>query len=88
MFDIKYLQELRRRGNIDFITCSVNEDSITFYMYKGDFELHHSYSLEVIEDLYCPSYAIKSELEQMAIDLLKAWRTENGNDTTEETTCH
>lgn len=79
-----FCRDLVNKGKLSGMSMSVHENGVTFYMYKGDYEISHTYKLETIENMYNELFAIKSELEQMAIDLcrLAAGRSkEDGNST-------
>lgn len=89
---IEYLHELARRGGLDKVSVTITPSGITYYMNKRGYELSHKYTYTVLGSLYNKDYAVKSELEQMAIDLYKL-ATERGkggkdgsDNTTEEST--
>ena len=86
---IEYLHELARRGDLDKVSVTITPSGITYYMNKRDYELSHKYTYAALDSLYNKDYAVKSELEQMAIDLcrLAAEGGKDGSDnTTEEST--
>lgn len=91
---IEYLHELAIRANLDMVSVTITPSGITYYMNKRDYELSHKYAYAVLDSLYNKNYAVKSDLEQMAIDLYKlaAERGKGGKDgsdnTTEESTCN
>ena len=86
---IEYLHELARRGDLDKVSVTITPSGITYYMNKRGYELSHKYTYAVLNSLYNKDYAVKSELEQMAIDLYRL-ANEGGKDgsynTTEEST--
>lgn len=86
---IEYLHELARRGDLDRVSVTITPSGITYYMNKRGYGLSHKYTYSVLDSLYNKDYAVKSELEQMAIDLcrLAAEGGKDGSDnTTEEST--
>lgn len=68
---IEYLHELARRGDLDMVSVTITPSGITYYMNKKGYELSHKYTYAVLDSLYSKDYAVKSELEQMAIDLYR-----------------
>lgn len=86
---IEYLHELARRGDLDRVSVTITPSGIAYHMNKRDYELSHKYTYAVLDSLYNKDYAVKSDLEQMAIDLYRL-ASEGGKDgsynTTEEST--
>lgn len=76
---IEYLQSLAIKGNIDMVSITITPSGITYSMNKQDYELSHKYSYEALDSLYDKDYAVKSDLEQMAIDLCRV-ASEGGKD--------
>ena len=76
---IEYLQSLAIKGNIDMVSITITPSGITYSMNKQDYELSHKYSYEVLDSMYNKDYAVKSDLEQMAIDLCRV-ACEGGKD--------
>ena len=82
---IHYLQELKERGNLEMVSATITESGITYTMVKDDYELSHHFTHRTIKNLYAADYAIKSSLEQMAIDLCRL-AAEGGKDGSDNTT--
>lgn len=82
---IEYLHELARRGDLDKVSVTITPSGITYYMNKRGYELSHKYTYSVLDSLYNKDYAVKSELEQMAIDLYRL-ASEGGKDGSYSTT--
>ena len=76
---IEYLQSLAINGNLDMVSVTITPSGVTYYMTKQDYELSHRYSYEALDSLYNKDYAVKSDLEQMAIDLCRV-ASEGGKD--------
>ena len=82
---IEYLHELARRGDLDMVSVTITPSGITYYMNKRDYELLHKYTYTALDSLYNKDYAVKSDLEQMAIDLCRLV-SEGGKDGSDNTT--
>lgn len=68
---IDYLQELVRRGRLDSAQVCVFDASMTFTMNKRGFSLEHTYSTDTLAGLYDKDFALKSDLEQLAVDVCR-----------------
>lgn len=82
---LEYFKTLVKKGNLDGVSMSVGKNGVTFYMYKGDYETSHTYVYDTLDNMYNVDFAVKSELEQMAIDICRLADSKggkNGNSTT------
>lgn len=76
---IEYLQSLAINGNLDMVSVTITPSGVTYYMTKQDYELSHKYTYDTLDGLYNKDYAVRSDLEQLAIDLCRVV-SEGGKD--------
>ena len=85
---IEYLSMLVRRGRLDSASITISSSGVTYTFRKRGYELEHTYKGDTLANLYDKDYAVKSDLEQLAIDLCRLAEGGNNGNTTKKGTRH